>query len=161
GKKRRHNVGDVGKRNTHVARRRTWAESPDMKWLVTGGSDKNGPGLFRISADGATVQRITARPIAATVFTGYLIWVKPHERNPGKMTCTTASGLLPAGIAVYVQQGPNGVGLEMRYPVGLEGVTSQRETRQSNSLLPAWEIGCSLKIKHVGVHGVDTGLSNT
>ncbi len=90
-----------------------------MKWLVTGGSDKNGPGLFRISADGATVQRITARPIAATVFTGFFIWVKPHERNPGKMTCTTASGLLPAGIAVYVQQGPNGVGLEMRYPVGL------------------------------------------
>src|SRR3989454_3071794 len=40
GKKRRHNVGDVGKRNTHVARRRTWAESPDMKWIVTGGSDK-------------------------------------------------------------------------------------------------------------------------
>jgi len=77
------------------------------------------------------------------------------------MTFTTASGLLPAGTAVYVQRGPNGVGLEMRYPVGLEGVTSQSETRQSNSLLPAWEIGCSLKIKHVGVHGVDTGLSNT
>src|SRR5439155_23794198 len=26
--------------------------------------------------------------------------LKPHERNPGKMTFTTASGLLPAGIAV-------------------------------------------------------------
>jgi len=36
------------------------------------------------------------------------------------MTFTTAaSGLLPAGIAVYVQRGPNGVGLEMRYPAGL------------------------------------------
>jgi len=31
------------------------------------------------------------------------------------MTFTTASGLLPAGIAVYVQWGPNGVGLEIRY----------------------------------------------
>ena len=45
--------------------------------------------------------------------------LKPHERNPGKMTFTTASGLLPAGIAVYVQRGPNGVGLEMGYPAGL------------------------------------------
>src|SRR2546428_12864782 len=43
----------------------------------------------------------------------------PHERNPGKMTFTTPSGLLPAGIAVYVQRGPNGVGLETRYSVGL------------------------------------------
>ena len=31
----------------------------------------------------------------------------------------TASGLLPAGIAVYVQREPNGVLLETRYPVGL------------------------------------------
>ena len=54
------------------------------------------------------------------------------------MTFTTASGLLlPAGIAVYVQRGPNGVGLEMGYPAGLEGITSQSETRRSNSLLPA------------------------
>ena len=44
---------------------------------------------------------------------------KPQERNPGKMTCTTASGLLPAGIAVYVQREPNGVRLETRYPIGL------------------------------------------
>jgi len=35
------------------------------------------------------------------------------------MTFTTASGLLPAGIAVYVQRGSNGVGLEMRYAAGL------------------------------------------
>ena|SRR5205814_413556 len=40
------------------------------------------------------------------------------------MTFTTASGLLPAGIAVYVQRGPNGIGLETRYPVGLEDLTS-------------------------------------
>jgi len=37
-----------------------------------------------------------------------------YEQNPGKMTFTTASGLLPAGIAVYVQRGPNGVHLETR-----------------------------------------------
>ena len=36
--------------------------SPDVKWIVTGGSDKNGPGLFRIFADGATVERITSEP---------------------------------------------------------------------------------------------------
>jgi len=33
------------------------------------------------------------------------------------MTFTTASGLLPAGTAVYVQRGPNGAHLEMRYLV--------------------------------------------
>src|SRR5213595_2522272 len=31
--------------------------------------------------------------------------LKRHERNTGKMTFTTASGLLPAGMAVYVQRG--------------------------------------------------------
>src|SRR3989442_4910211 len=45
----------------------------------------------------------------------YIRIPKTHERNPGKMTFTTASGLLPAGIAVYVQRRPNGVHLEMRY----------------------------------------------
>jgi hypothetical protein len=40
----------------------------------------------------------------------------PHK---GKMTFTTASGLLPAGIAVYVQRGPNGVRLETRYSIEL------------------------------------------
>ena len=59
------------------------------------------------------------------------------------MSFTTASGLLPAGTAVYVQREPNGVHLETRYSVGLEGFTSQSETRQSNSLLPAWEAGSS------------------
>jgi len=49
----------------------------------------------------------------------YIRIPKRHERNTGKMTFTTASGLLPAGIAVYVQRGPNGVGLETRYSVGL------------------------------------------
>ena len=34
------------------------------------------------------------------------------------MTCTTASGLLPAGIAVYVQRGPNGDFYSTTYPVG-------------------------------------------
>src|SRR5438105_4725213 len=60
---------------------------------------------------------------------------------------TTASGLLPAGIAVYVQRGPNGIGLETRYPVGLEDLTSLWERGRSNSLLPAWENGPSLKVK--------------
>src|SRR5439155_14415568 len=62
---------------------------------------------------------------------------KPHERNPEKMTFTTASGLLPAGIAVYVQREPNGVHLETRYPVGLEDLTSLWERGRSNSLRPA------------------------
>src|SRR2546428_10050497 len=59
------------------------------------------------------------------------------------MSFTTASGLLPAGTAVYVQREPNGVHLETRYSVGLEGFTSQSETRWSNSLLPSWEAGSS------------------
>src|SRR3989454_11921492 len=69
----------------------------------------------------------------------YIRIPKRHERNTGKMTFTTASGLLPAGIAVYVQRGPNGVPLETRYSIGLEGFTSQSERRGPNRLLPAWE----------------------
>ncbi len=49
------------------------------------------------------------------------------------MTFTTASGLLPAGIAVYVQRGPNGVRLEMGYPLGLEGFTSQSDRGRSRT----------------------------
>src|SRR5204863_5318902 len=67
--------------------------------------------------------------------------LKRHERNPGKMTFTTASGLLPAGIAVYVQRWPNGVRLELGYPLGLEGFTSQSDRGRAGSLLPAWEDG--------------------
>src|SRR5207237_2889799 len=59
------------------------------------------------------------------------------------MTFTTASGLLPAGIAVYVQREPNGIGLETPYPVGLADLTSLRDRGRSNSLLPAWENGSS------------------
>src|SRR5436309_8444259 len=55
------------------------------------------------------------------------------------MTVTTASGLLPAGMAVYVQRGPNGVGLETRYSVGLQGFTSKRRTSEPNRERPAWE----------------------
>src|SRR5436309_14905828 len=73
----------------------------------------------------------------------YTYLPKTPRTDPGKMTVTTASGLLPAGTAVYVQREPNGVHLETRYSVGLEGFTSQSETRQSNSLLPAWEAGSS------------------
>src|SRR2546422_9072633 len=67
------------------------------------------------------------------------------------MTCTTASGLLPAGIAVYVQRGPNGVRLETGYSLGLEGFTSQSDRGRSSSLLPAWEAGSS--------EGLPCGLS--
>src|SRR6266568_8297011 len=69
--------------------------------------------------------------------------LKRHERNPGKMTVTTASGLLPAGMAVYVQRGPNGVGLETRYSAGLQGFTSKRRTSEPNRERPAWEAGSS------------------
>jgi hypothetical protein len=33
--------------------------------------------------------------------------------------------------------------------------------RGSNPRRPAWEVEPNLKIKHIGVHGVDTGLPNT
>src|SRR5437016_4476347 len=49
--------------------------------------------------------------------------LKPHERNPGKMTFTTASGLLPAGIAVYVQRGCAGIN---RHVVGDERALQER-----------------------------------
>ena len=39
--------------------------------------------------------------------------------NTDPKNLSTASGLLPAGIAVYVQRGPNGVSLETGYSVGL------------------------------------------
>src|SRR2546422_479164 len=55
----------------------------------------------------------------------------------------TASGLPPGRIAVYVQRGPNGIGLETRYPVGLEDLTSLWEKGRSNSLRPSWEDGSS------------------
>ena len=80
--------------------------------------------------------------------TSYIPIPKTPRTEPGKMTLhycqrTTASGLLPAGIAVYVQRGPNGIGLEMRYPVGLEDLTSLWERGRSNSLRPSWEAGIS------------------
>jgi hypothetical protein len=59
------------------------------------------------------------------------------------VTFTTASGLLPAEIAVYVQREPNGVGLEMRYLVRLEGFTSQSEPSGPNPERPSWENGRS------------------
>jgi Tol biopolymer transport system component len=34
--------------------------SRDGTWLVTGGSDASGPGLFKVSADGGTVERLTS-----------------------------------------------------------------------------------------------------
>jgi serine/threonine protein kinase/Tol biopolymer transport system component len=36
--------------------------SPDGKWIVTGGSDAQGPGLFKIPADGGTPVRIAVGP---------------------------------------------------------------------------------------------------
>src|SRR5438093_1548571 len=59
------------------------------------------------------------------------------------MIFAAASGLLPAGMAVYVQRGPNGVGLETRYSVGLQGFTSKRRTSEPNRERPAWEDGSS------------------
>jgi hypothetical protein len=59
------------------------------------------------------------------------------------MTFTTASGLLPAGIAVYVQRGPNGVHMEIRYLIRLQGFTSKRRTSEPNRERPAWEYGRS------------------
>ena len=64
------------------------------------------------------------------------------------MTFTTASGLLPAEIAVYVQREPNGVHLETRYPVGLQGFTSQSETRGPNRERASWEDGSQGSVYH-------------
>jgi hypothetical protein len=69
------------------------------------------------------------------------LYILTPERNPGKMTFTTASGLLPAGTAVYVQRRPNGVHLETRYSVGLQGLTSKGRTSEPNRKRPSWEAG--------------------
>ncbi len=53
----------------------------------------------------------------------YIRIPKRHERNTGKMTFTTASGLLPAGIAVYVQRGCAGIN---RHVVGDERALQER-----------------------------------
>lgn len=36
--------------------------SPDGKWIVTGGDDGSGPGLFKIPADGSAPVRLPAKP---------------------------------------------------------------------------------------------------
>jgi Tol biopolymer transport system component len=38
------------------------AWTPDGKWVIIGGSDSSGPGLFRVAAAGAVVERILAEP---------------------------------------------------------------------------------------------------
>jgi serine/threonine protein kinase/Tol biopolymer transport system component len=40
----------------------TGSWSPDRKWIVTGGSDATGPGLFKISSDGGPTVRLAAGP---------------------------------------------------------------------------------------------------
>src|SRR2546425_4681341 len=80
------------------------------------------------------------------------------------MIFAAASGLLPAGMAVYVQRGPNGVGLETRYSVGLEGFTSQSKRSRHNCERPSWEAGSSGSI-HSGQRACGlsdrTGLPNS
>jgi hypothetical protein len=70
------------------------------------------------------------------------------------MTFTTASGLLPAGIAVYVQRELNGVRLEIQYLVRLQGFMSQSETNGLSRERPAWEIVQRLKTQRITFHGV-------
>ena len=55
----------------------------------------------------------------------------------------------------------NGGRLEMRYPAGMRGFTSQSETGRSNPLLPAWEPDSQLKIKNIGVYGEHPGAWKT
>jgi serine/threonine protein kinase/Tol biopolymer transport system component len=42
--------------------------SPDAKWIVTGGSDANGPGLFKIPVDGGSPQRLASGPALSPVW---------------------------------------------------------------------------------------------
>src|SRR3989475_8260775 len=42
--------------------------------------------------------------------------------------------------------------------LGCKALRLQRERGRSPSLRPAWEVGNRLKLNHIGVHGVDTGL---
>src|SRR6266516_7179930 len=59
------------------------------------------------------------------------------------MTCTTASGLLPAGMAVYVQRGAERSSFgNTIFGWAVRLYVSKRKTR-INRLLPAWEAGSS------------------
>src|SRR5262249_51278668 len=90
-----------------------------------------GSGQGSRSGNRATVgarQAFSRSPQAALAsMTGYL--GGRALRPISYLAFTTASGLLPAGIAVYMQRGPNGVHSEMRYLVRLQGLTSQSEIR--------------------------------
>ena len=68
---------------------------------------------------------------------------KDVVRPKGHLRLPRCPSLLPAD---YVQRGPNGVGLETRYSVGLQGFTSQNERRGPNPERPSWEAGRSIQL---------------
>ena len=78
-----------------------------------------------------------------------------NEWNPGKMTFITASGdcrLRPAGAE------RSSFGNEISSSA-VRLYVSKQNTPIKFHYCP-WEVGSQLKIKHIGVHGVDTGFPN-
>ncbi len=105
----------------------TW--SPDAKWIVTGGSDAQGPGLFRISvADGTSVALVRGGafdPVwspdgSVIVYAGArnavapLLAVQPDGRAAPLPSILVPSGgggrtrFLPNGRGLVYMQGPDG-----------------------------------------------------
>jgi hypothetical protein len=77
------------------------------------------PPPFKFDRLGIRVPALIASPWVATPPSAQPYINDAPVSRSGKMTFTTASGPLPAGIAVHPQRGSNGVHLEMRYQAGL------------------------------------------
>jgi Tol biopolymer transport system component len=116
-----------------VAGRGTADWSPDGTWIVTGGKDENGPGLFKIPVDGeGRPERLVARVARSPVWSpkGDLI-VYAAPRSGGGAGSDALHGVRPDGTdvsmpEVQVKLGgahrflPNGAGL-----VYLKGIESK------------------------------------
>jgi hypothetical protein len=92
--------------------------SPDSKWIVTGGNDAQGPGLFLVPVDGGPPRRIVNGPAFDPVWspTDDLIVYSGQQRANAPLLATQADGkpvdlppiLIPFGGGGRVRFLPNG-----------------------------------------------------
>jgi Tol biopolymer transport system component len=132
--------------------RGTSAWSPDAAWLVTGGNDAQGPGLFKVRVEGGAPVRLVTGPAfdpvwspdgAVIVYAGQqaafapLLAVDP-DGSPVKLPAievASAGGgrarFLPDGKGLIYLQGP--VGTQDFWRLDLTTNTTRRITRLSNA----------------------------
>ena len=119
-----------------------------------------GPGDYAVIGDaGALVMAHDHRGLA----------IAQRQAGIARKGCrswTDLSSLLPAD---YCQRGlpftssgePNGVHLETRYSVGLQGFTSKGRTSEPNRKRPSWENAGRLKTKNNRVYDAHSSPSKT